>query len=664
MRKLLLIPIGLLLAGIVIALALPLLIDSNRIKPTLIAQLQERTGYVVSVDGKLEVHFFPTASLRAENVSISSPLVGAKPFAKAAALEIGVQTLPLARGEVEITSVLLEKPDIALVAGPAGNNWEARKTPAPGDPKERAEANRRLSQRQEELRKEYMNKNLTDEQLRAAREDARQNAPAGTGMPQISIHKIEIRDGSFSYSNPQDKKTTTLSGVNARASMASPDSPASLKASATLNGHSVTVGAEIARLDTDAARKEVPLEFSLKSDVLDTAFKGSVQNGEYKGAFSASSPSLAKLAGMFSGASPKDAADLPARIEATVNCSRSACEFSKSNVTLDGNVMTGDLSFKTGGSVPYISARFDAEKIDLSRFLEKKSAGLSLLRDAYADAPRFSNAPIDFSWARALDLALILKTGQLAAGAFSAGDVQVSSKLSGGTLSAEFSAGRLYDGKGTLNVSRADDGRIDLSSKLEAVQMEPLLGAINGSSAFSGAANISTTLRASGSSVQQYVSSLGGNGSVAITDGSYKGVDLSALMQKVVGVAPVSHTSSGKTDFSELSASFTAEGGIFNNNDLKAVTKRATITGSGSINLPAYSINYRLTPQVNTAKGEGLSVPVIVSGPLDNPTYTPDAASLVEEAIRDPEKLKEKVKNSRGAIKDLLKNSKGFLKKI
>ena len=89
------------------------------------------------------------------------------------------------------------------------------------------------------------------------------------------------------------------------------------------------------------------------------------------------------------------------------------------------------------------------------------------------------------------------------------------------------------------------------------------------------------------------------------------------------------------------------------------------VTGKGDINLPAYTINYRLTPQA-AGKGQdgkaagGLSVPVVISGSLDNPQFMPDVGSAIQNVLKDPTQLK----NTERSVKDAFKNPKDATKNL
>jgi AsmA protein len=123
-----------------------------------------------------------------------------------------------------------------------------------------------------------------------------------------------------------------------------------------------------------------------------------------------------------------------------------------------------------------------------------------------------------------------------------------------------------------------------------------------------------------------------------------------------------------KTDFAELSGSFTIQNGILSNQDLTLQAPALRVNGSGSVDLPAKRVDYRIDPKAAaTLKGQGgegdvsgILVPVTVTGPFDDLSYKPDLSGVIEQAIKDPKALKKQVKDLGVSGKDLKKQLKSI----
>jgi AsmA protein len=106
---------------------------------------------------------------------------------------------------------------------------------------------------------------------------------------------------------------------------------------------------------------------------------------------------------------------------------------------------------------------------------------------------------------------------------------------------------------------------------------------------------------------------------------------------------------------------------VLANDDMRLQAPALRIDGSGRVNLPKRTVNYRLEPKASaTLEGQGgqrevagLLVPVIIKGPWDDLTYTPDLTDIARRALEDPEALKQQLEqlgDQAGGLKDALKN--------
>jgi AsmA protein len=137
----------------------------------------------------------------------------------------------------------------------------------------------------------------------------------------------------------------------------------------------------------------------------------------------------------------------------------------------------------------------------------------------------------------------------------------------------------------------------------------------------------------------EIIKSLNGGGAVTFNDGAIKGLNIASMVRSISldaltqGVNP-----SQKTDFSELSGTFTIRRGILENKDLKLLSPILRVTGAGTSDLPARTVNYRVEPKaVASLKGQGgaadkrgLVVPIMITGPWHNLSYKPDLTAMLQ----------------------------------
>jgi AsmA protein len=105
---------------IVVALALPFLIDVNTFRPRIESELTNALGRKVTV-GNLKLSLW-SGSLAADNIAIADDLAyGSAPFVKAEALNVGVNMVPLILSKkLEIRDITLTHPQVSLLRTPGG----------------------------------------------------------------------------------------------------------------------------------------------------------------------------------------------------------------------------------------------------------------------------------------------------------------------------------------------------------------------------------------------------------------------------------------------------------------------------------------------------------------------------------------------------------------
>lgn len=101
--------------------AAPFLINVNRFRPEIEAQLTSASGRQVKI-GQLHMSLLP-GTVRADNLSIADdPSFSPTPFVQAKSMKIGVELMPLIFSRaIHVTGVTLQQPQIELLQSKAGN---------------------------------------------------------------------------------------------------------------------------------------------------------------------------------------------------------------------------------------------------------------------------------------------------------------------------------------------------------------------------------------------------------------------------------------------------------------------------------------------------------------------------------------------------------------
>jgi len=640
-RKILLILGGIGFALAVAAVVVPMFVDPNNFKDAITRQLQETTGYRVVLDGDISMRVLPFARLRAEKVSIFSPVSGnSEPFAKLPALDVGVSLLPLLQGKVDIKHITLKNPELRLVKDRNKGNWLAKQESA--YPVNAAAA-------------------------------ARAAKAANKTVPNVVLGGIEITDGVLTYQDMDADTKIELTALNLKVAMDSLRSPLDVQAKAMLNGEEVAIEANLGSLGDLQDNRQTPFSFAFASKPLTISGKGGLEVQLFTGSIEAKSASLADAGAWLSG-KPK-AAGTPAislDVKGKSNCSPARCGLIDSRIVLNGSEFTGGVMANLAGAKPNITADLSTDALDITPYMApQKQAQLQLVSSAYAAEARWSAAPMDLSALEVIDGNIVLNAKHFVAQKFVADNVLMRIRINGGNLAAEAGFAGLYKGKGNGTVNIGTDGHLSGMVSLDGVATQPLLMALSDNDRFSGKLNTKITFKSSGKSQQTLVSNLSGDGVIGIDDGSIKGIDIAGMVRNVKSAFTEIDTSQRKTDFAEMGGTFSIANGIVSNTDLTMKAPLFRVSGAGTVDLPNYSINYKLTPQlVDTLKGqggkdkEGLGVPILITGSLDNPSYAPDVRGAIEDAIKNPEKVKGAVKNAKEFLKDKnsIKDLKGMFK--
>ncbi len=328
---------------------------------------------------------------------------------------------------------------------------------------------------------------------------------------------------------------------------------------------------------------------------------------------------------------------------------------------------TIDMALNKAG--PYVALNLKANVLDFNALMPVAQPGAEPAAKAQP-APHtqegWSTEPIDLSFLKSFNATISIEAEGLKAKEITIGALTLKAKVENGKLTADITTDQMYGGKAHITGIADSSGAFEKHLKLENVQMEPLLVDASGSDRLSGSATITADISGRGKNQREMVESLQGTSRISILDGAIKGANIADMVRNVQSAFKQVDKTAQKTDFAELSGSFTINRGIAHNSDLAMKAPLMRLSGEGDINLPERTINYRLNPQVvETIQGqggkdkEGLAVPIIVEGSLENPSWRPDLQGLVQETLKNPEKIKETV----GTIKDEIKK-KGGLKEL
>ncbi len=261
-------------------------------------------------------------------------------------------------------------------------------------------------------------------------------------------------------------------------------------------------------------------------------------------------------------------------------------------------------------------------------------------------APLPAPAPVQVSAPASFDADINLNVRKTRVSHLDIGPSSLGIAFRDGVLNATLGGMDLYDGNASGKLTLDASKPIPAFSgdfRLDGVQARPLLSDAAQFSLLSGRAKLELKLAGAGNTSEEIKSSLAGQGSVVVSDGAIEGINITELIGSVgAGQIPNMRQGPGaKTAFSDLGGSFTIANGIAETSNLQMQSPLLKVRAAGTVNLVEDSLDILTQPEiVSGPEGRrganalaGLSVPVRIEGPLQEPRIKPEIKGL----FADPE---------------------------
>ncbi|HVJ12239.1 MAG TPA: AsmA family protein, partial [Burkholderiales bacterium] len=277
-----------------------------------------------------------------------------------------------------------------------------------------------------------------------------------------------------------------------------------------------------------------------------------------------------------------------------------------------------------------------------------------------------------------------IQVGALEVRGLKLADVNAQLNAQNGRVTVAPHSAKLYEGSisGEVTVD-ANKNHVSLKEQLQNVAVGPILRDFAQQDRLEGKGNITLDVTTAGQTVNAMKHALGGTAKVELRDGAIKGINLGEIIRKgrtmfgggsqSAAQGQSADDKTQKTDFSELSASFTIKNGVAHNEDLDAKSPLFRLGGAGDINIGTSSLDYLAKASiVATGQGQGgaerdrlagLTVPVKLSGTFDDLKYQVDYRAMAGQAAKSEvgekvkERLEDKLKDEK--VRDKLKGLLG-----
>ncbi len=616
--------IALLFALVVLA---PNFVPAAAYKERLETAASEALGRRVTVGDNLSFRLIPRTAFRVDALEIANADGFDGPYlTRVENADLGVKLFALLSGIVEVDRFVLTEPDIYLERAADGRvNWNLAGTAAGG----------------------------------TAPDGENGSQPSAPGaLKELRLGDVRIVDGRARYADAGAGQRFEATAINLAVILKSLSEPLEVKGEMVFQGAPATVDLVLTTLDDltagRAANMKIDAALGAASAGADLSLTAPANGSPtYAGPIRLEAPDLTALAALMD----VELADAPGfdrlDLAGDVDGNDAGMRLSNAEIGFDEIEAQGALSLDWSGERPRASGVLSTENLDLRPYMPPP---------AETDAegfPAWSEAPMDFSSLRNLDADLDVSTDAILLNDLQVGESRLLLKIDRGRMTAEIPELSMYGGQGSgqlvVNARGATPsfaGNFDMG----AVNAQPFSRDLLKHDNLLGLGSFTFNFTASGASQAAIMASMDGGGGFDLADGALKGVNIAGIARAAAqlragGLNPAALAAAvaeargpaQQTDFTEFLSRFTMDDGVVSAPTISLNGPFLAMNGTGSVNLPAQTIDLRLTPRASTAAdgqgGQALAVPMRIGGTFSAPTIAVDAERLlrdnVEGTLRD-----------------------------
>lgn len=609
-----------------------LFVNPNDYKPRIAAMVKQSTGRELTLDGAIKLSLFPWIALELGPASLGNPAgFPTEPFIAFQHASVRVKLLPLLAKRLEVGRIVLDGFDMRLLKNSEGKgNWEGFGTSAPPTPG--AAPSRGPPPHIEGMK--ITNARVRYEKVLIENFSLETGTQRGDVVP-ISMHV----EGSRGIAN--EKVTLDLR----------------FDASADIPSKRIHLAAVDLRVMAALAGNPTPVPVSISVPTLDLDLKAQTLSVP---TFSVNAAG-ADVAGTVDGTGIVDALELHGGVKLAPLAVRTylprfgiPLPKTRDPKAFSSLAAAGDYGYGKG------TARVDHLDVTLDETHVKGKAAVALATQAInfdlavdaLDVDRYL-APPDPSGTPPAPAAPAEPSKPLAAnGTLTVGRVHVAPLelenvvVTVATqdkfmrifpLKARVYGGQ-YSGDITLDNRSAIAG-LSLNEHLTGVDVGRLVAAESKKLRVTGRGDVNIKATARGSGGDAILRTLNGHFDMNVADGAVEGLDLGyalAQAEALLGKHELSDTTNTKrTKFDALRMSASIANGVASTKDLIVSSAVLKVTGQGSVDLPANTVDLALVADtLRSAGNTPLRIPVKVTGSMADLKVRPDAEALVKGQIK------------------------------
>jgi len=507
--------------------ALPMFIPSETVRAELIARLEEATGREVRIDGPIDISVLPTASLSAGGVGLGG-LTGEGEAFSVESVSFGLSLLPLIGGNVEINALTIVGPRIVYEFDEAGvSNWDG---PPPVDAAESIE-----------------------DLIASEPEAAEATAEVVTGLDKLSIGRVTIVDGTFTYRDRGSGTEETVDAVNLVMDMPRITGPGSVEGTFRYYGVENKLALSIGERAVAERFEQIPVGLTVSNAGGGVTLDGSAFDGDrlFAGAFRAEGDSLRKFLAAFA-----DLPDAPGfgtfALEGPLVATTTDLLTESFKGTVGGVPVQGGLRAAFDRVRPGIGMKLAAGRIDLAAFTAPAAEGAPPEGAMDLSALGLFDANIDFT------------AEEIVSGAMALRNLGLDVKLAGGVLETGVRSVEINGapGSGTVIVdARTAEPALSGTVKMSGLDLAGLMALAGQAPPVTGTAGFDVEFSTRGATSAALAANLTAGGSVSLADGRVTGLGVADMVGGDKTADTIEDIDITAT-FATLDSPVAAEGGV------------------------------------------------------------------------------------------------------
>jgi len=591
--------LGVVVVLVVLAVGALFLLPAERIAALATRQFEAATGRALTISGRVTPTFWPVLGARVEGVTLANVAGSdAGPMLVADAVDLGVDLSALMGGALVVRRFEARNPQIVLERAADGTgNWNffgVGDAAAPAD-----------------------------------------GAGSASGVPSITLDRVQILGASLRFIDRQAGSDVTVEGLSVDLSMPDPGGAATVRLTLRRGGHEAVVEAALGSVQALLAGEVVTASARIDAPGAQGSFEGraGVEPVAFEGRLDVAISRLAPLLELAGAGGPEllPAAANPLSLNGQLTLAPIGSLHLREGVLgLGANRIRLALDATFDGARPNIAGQISADSLDLSGFTTGGGAAPA------ASATGWPTERIDASALGLADAQIGLTLGPVNTGYGTIDAISGSLTIDRARAVLAIREARGFDG--TLSGELVANNRNGLSvgGNLAArnLSLLSLLRQSLGFERLSGTAAMDLRFLGAGASLDAIMRSLEGQGTLAFGAGEILGFDLTAILRNLDASAIGAGNS---TIYDSIGASFSMQGGVLTNSDLRMEARLLGVGGTGTVDLGNQTLNYRVTPEAmrNADTGEALRVPLLITGPWSAPRLRLDLEGLAEQRLEE-----------------------------